>query len=134
MVVDLIKGGRGEPEGQAAELILNVAVSIKGVVDVPQNHVAGPGIYVMDHGGDGRDGSPQQFHQFFCLGEGFAGGNNAHHELSGDLGLPHIDVADVSPPSLLIVGENVILPHPPEHRFRYQLGLLGLDVAMGNGD
>ena len=134
MVVDLVKGGGTQPEPQRAQLVFNESVAPESVIGFAQDHVVRPGVDVVDHGGDGGDCRPQRLDQLLPLGQSLAVCRDTDHHRSGDGGLSDKNVTDVPGAGGLVIGENVILRHPFQHRLGDQRRLLRLDQAAGHGD
>ena len=131
VVVDLVEGEGGEPEGQATEMVLDGVRPPQGAALLPQGHVGLVPVYIEHHAGKPRHRGPQGLHQLCFEGEAAAVCHHAGHDLPGGEGL-----AQVQPPQQPLVGGLVVngdaIPAVPGPEGLHGGGKIrGLEAAAG---
>ncbi len=106
MVVHLIEGPGGQPEGKAAEGVLNIARAVEGEEFVSQHRVALPGVDGQ-HQGSEAGNLLKAADQLLRTGDLPAVDDKTHQNLPGDSA-----PADIDMPQQTLMGHFIIGSHP----------------------
>ena len=131
--VDLVEGGHGQPEGKAAQGVLQSVPAPEGAVGVaqddvvlllidPQHHARQPGLHV-----------PQGLDQSLLLGHGFSVDQQAEQGLSRPVH-PDVHMAHQPPAGFFVVGGDIVPLHPGHRGGPEPGGSLRLEQAVLHRD
>ena len=126
MVVDLVEGSGGQPEGQPAQGILDIAGAVEGDEFISQHGVAGLGVHAEYQGGEAVD-LLKPLDQRLRAGELAAVGDDTHEDLPGDSPPADIDMADDALAGGFVIGIDPILVHIVDHGGFHKIRLLRQD-------
>lgn len=131
--VDLIKGGDGQPEGEAAQGVGQEVLPPQGAVGVPQNHVVVLLVHPQHDSGQVGLGPAQGAHQLGLPGDAPAIDQQAAQAAAGPVSA-HIHVPHQAGEGALIVGGDGVLRHPLLHGPPQAGGRLPLEQAVVHVD
>ena len=116
IVVHLIERAGGEPEAEAAELVLDPVPAPEGAEFIPQHHVGIPHVFGEDHGGQARDLPLQGMDQAVFPGQMVPVHHQADHELPRDDSPAKIDMPQQALSGMLVIDGDPVLLRPAEHQ------------------
>ena len=131
--VHLVKRRHLQPEGQAAEGVLQIVPPPEGVAGLAQNHVGLVRVHRQHHPHQARLGGPEGLDQRVLVGQGFPVGDHRAEGFPRPVH-PDVKVADEALVGLLVVSRNVIGLHPPLEGRPQTGGGQGLEQAVRRVD
>ena len=123
MMVHLIERPGGEPEGEAAEGVLDVAGAVEGDELIPQDGIALFRVHGEDQRGEAGD-FLQPLQQLFRLGELFTVNYKTYQHLLRYRAPADVDVAQEPLVGFLVIDRDPELVHIVHHRVLDGIGLL----------
>ena len=112
--VDLEKRRHRQPEGQAAQLLLQIVPAPQGAVFLSQDHIGVPGVEIQHHPYKARAHPAQSIHKLLLEGQAGPVDHQAAQSLVTAVGT-HIQVPDQPGAVLLPIGGDLISLHPFFH-------------------
>ena len=128
MVVYLIEAPGGQPEGQAAEGVLDIALAVEGEKSVPQHGVALFGVDAEHQSGKAGD-LLEPLNQLLRTGDFLPVDDKAHQNLSGNRPPADIDVPQKPLVRHFVIGSHPILVDIIHNRSLHGIGLLRQNIA-----